>query len=523
MKIKERENIFTKRTLAMYLILLFFASLCNGQTSNKNNDKIYILGDYQINPAKKQVGRYTMIGGVTWDGFEYRPDERINYDSTTLFFLGNHFFFKEDIQLFPELDLNTFRIIRSELNRDESGDRHRLLARDKNYLYKGLPTKNVFGNYDTINISDYEIINDYIYKKNGELYSISGEVRWIDRDFKLRKVEGVTLDESTLTHIMGNFFADKNGLYLLYEKSVQLEESNGKMITPIIKRNYFIYGDKVYSGSRVALPLNANKIKELDVSESEYYIRYPVSFLADDDNTCATGCSECQYTVLKFGKEHYNWESDDNFFKENVNLWQIISPSSGIKFIIDDDGKTYYLPSAVKRFVGSIREPVLVKTPNGFYTFSTRGRFLQKINQVFIFNFDTQEYEELDVSQYRYLSRTFKIYKNRLYGTDGYTVEESVDVENLHFITLRNVKTNYLTDGKSLIYTRSGSTRTRGKDGKTMQVLGEQIISGVDFPTLKVVTADVLIDKNNIYNGKYDGIGVIPIKALGLDVKIFTE
>jgi hypothetical protein len=68
-----------------------------------------------------------------------------------------------------------------------------------------------------------------------------------------------------------------------------------------------------------------------------------------------------------------------------------------------------------------------------------------------------------------------------------------------------------------------GGCAMTGNGNEAMQVLGENIISGVDFSTLKVITADILIDKEHIYNSNYDGIGIIPIKALQLDVKIFTE
>jgi hypothetical protein len=38
-----------------------------------------------------------------------------------------------------------------------------------------------------------------------------------------------------------------------------------------------------------------------------------------------------------------------------------------------------------------------------------------------------------------------------------------------------------------------------------------------------VINKDILIDKEHIYNGDFNGIGVIPIKALHLKVKIITE
>ena len=512
------------------------------QTMKENDDTTYLLGGYLINPAKKQVSVYKRTGGTEvmpdgsvmhWDGYTYTPDKTIKYNRTTLFIIGNHVFFKEKFKFFPKLDLNSLRIIRSD-------DDDYLLCRDKNYIYQDAIGEYVYddekekiywNSKEIIKYSGYKAINDYIYQKKDSLYVL------LKQNFKLVKIEGVTLDIPTLQHLTDNFFADKNGLHLLgfdfldsnggwsFDQSIQLEKSNGKTITPIIKRNYFIYDDKVYSSlwnnnacNNKPLPLNADRIKELEIDNY-----YQICFLADDNHTYETKQND-GYSAEKFYTESFNRRYDNDFFKQNVNQWQIIT-ARDMNFIQGDDRKTLYFPSEMKPPGKQLQDYILIKTPDGFYIFrESNGSALQKINQVFIFNFDTKEYEELDASQYRYFSDALRIYKNRVYGDDGLPVKEPIDAENLHCITHHDVKTNYLTDGKLLIYTgRMGGFTMEGEGSNTMQVLGKRIISGVDFSTLKVVTKDILIDKEYIYNGDSDGIGAIPIKALNLNVKIITE
>jgi len=212
------------RTLLMCLILLFFANLSNGQT--------YILGRYEINPAKKTVGVLkpfivSFDDGGHGHGEHFVLDSTINYDNTTLFVIGNDFFFKEHInQIYPNFDVNTFKVI--SVSEDFCRNRAGVLSRDKNYIY----VRNYYR--ETINISNYEVINDFIYR-----HKVSGALHFLSRKGKLEGIQGVTLDAETVQHIASNYFMDKNGLYLLgpvydenwrYIYDVKLEDSKGKEI-----------------------------------------------------------------------------------------------------------------------------------------------------------------------------------------------------------------------------------------------------------------------------------------------------
>ena len=495
----------------------------------KSNDFTYDLGSYAIKPKKRQVGIYTFSGKATigYPALVYQQDKTIKYNTTTLFIVGSQIFFRENIRFFPKFDLKTLRVIRNNLNGD-------LLCRDKNYLYRnavGSPTtdyRHIKDEYvDTINLSGYTVINDYIYQKDSDLYFLS-------KPFELKKVEGITLDIPTLKHLAGNYFTDKNGLYLLgqyndaaenYSKSVQLEYNKGFPITPVVKRNYLIYGGKVYpiapDTDYNPLPLNTIKMKEIVLDDQ--YSRF--SFLADDNHTFQLDYANGCYTEeIDFADSCFN-----ALLKKNVNQWQVITTAGDVDFIKKDGGKTLYFPSGIKTFGGTFLNTFLIKTPNGFYAKPLHFNLatIQKVKHVFFFNFDTKEYEELDASQYRHVSHEFRIYKNRLYGLDGLPVKEPIETENLRLIMHHDVKTNYLTDGKLLISVKTGywgGTYIQGKGSNAMRVLDTHIICGVDFSTLKVVTADILIDKNNIYSSTQDdGIQVIPIKSLHFKMRIFTE
>ncbi len=192
-------------TLSSLLILL---SSCNGQENKKNNLGInpteddtehFIIGDYMISPKLKEIRTYTMVGGVNWDGFEYRKNDEIDYETTTLLAVGNSVFFKE---YFPfDFDLNKLKVI----YRDE----FYFLCKDDKFIYytsdRIKPTK--------IDISAYEPINDFIYKaKDGKLFFLNIEA------YTLSPIE-IDIDENSVKHIEGNYYYDKNGLYFFGEHS----------------------------------------------------------------------------------------------------------------------------------------------------------------------------------------------------------------------------------------------------------------------------------------------------------------
>lgn len=546
-KNKKREKIFAHNTLLMFFILSFFPNLSSGQTS-------YILGKYKINPTEQKIWVSEFFsetingGGHAW-GEKYVLDSTINYNNTTLFLIGNQFVFKEDISknghFPPQLDFNSLKVINIDV--EEYGGS---LCRDKNFLYRNSIGIEQQSKWESISLYGYKTINDFVYQKDNDLYFLS-------RDFELKKIENLKLDVSTLVKVMGNYFTDKNGLYLLggystrefkaektetglviyrkewesffHNESIQLEKKNKRtQTTPIIKTDYFIYNAKVYSprtsNSHLPLPLNSKEMVELEIKNNSY-ANYTTNFLADNDHTFVSISEKGGYVTLeaRYGNQ---WFVGNDFFEKNVNQWEVISRGD-LGLFKGKDGNLYF-PNQLKQTNRDNYAGIVVHKQKEFYDFElNENSTLTKFDKVFIFNFDIKEYEELDPTQFRYLYENFWIYKNRLYMYSsgvGLPIKELMDNTNLYPIKHHDKKTNFLINKNSLVYIgKFGGTSTLGEGLNTVQVFGNRIISNVDFSSLKVITADVLKDDENIYIGKYDGISIIPIKSLGLNINILTE
>ncbi len=525
-----------KKTLNLLLfILAILPALTYGQRK-------YELGRYQIDPTNKTISVLTGFSKTITDGDgqerghgwgeRYIVDSTINFESTSLFVFGNQFVLKEHFQnwnLPPQLDVSSFRIIYNGLGYKRS------LSRDDNFIYRNSIGAIHETKWESIDLTGYQTISDFIYKKENILYFLS-------KDFILKEVKGVKLHIPTLKHIMGNYFADKNGLYLLggyrtmeyedsnkqwvnsfREGSVLLEKSKRKKITPVIHTDYFIYKGKVYSSryfdENKPLPLNVSKLKEIELRWNYGSGNSPIVLLADDSQTFISDQSRGYETFETNNNDR--WFVNNSFFSEQVNQWQVINQ----KIYKDDDGETLYIPSELKPAIKRGYMGILVAKQNDFYTFTfNRNDSLSKFRQVLIFNYDIQDNEIIDLDQYRYLSEDLWIYKGRLYLTDkGLPSKEMIETEKLNFLTLHNAKTNYLSNGSKLIYVGNIRNSSIGESTKKMQVLGSRIVSNVDFATLKVLSMDILIDKSNIYIGDYQGVRIIPIDKLGIEIKAFTE
>lgn len=543
----QKGKVIVKNILLLFFTLSFFPNLSSGQTS-------YILGKYKIDPTEQKIWVSKFFsetingGGHAW-GEKYVLDSTIDYNNTTLFVIGNQFIFKEHISenwsIPPQLDFNTLKVINIDV--EEYGGS---LCRDKNFLYRNSIGIEQQSKWESISLDGYKVINDFVYQKDDDLYFLS-------QDFELKKIENLKLDASTLEKVMGNYFTDKNGLYLLggystrefkaektetglviyrkewesffHNQSLQLERQNKrKWVTPIIKTDYFIYNEKVYSpsspNSHLPLPLNSKEMVELGIKNNSY-ANYTTTFLADNEHTFVTKGRNGGYGTLE---ERYGnkWFVGNSFFEKNVNQWEIIS--RGDLGILQEDGENLYFPSQLKPTNKDNYVGIVIRKQNEFYSFDlNENSTLKKFNKIFIFNFELKKYEELDITQYRYLSENLWIYKNRLYMYSsgiGLPIKDLNDVKNLHFITQNNKNTNFMINNNSLVYMgKFGGLSTLGEGVNRVQILGNRIISDVDFSTLKVISTDVLRDDKNIYLGNYNGISVIPIKSLELDIKIFTE
>lgn len=104
-------------------------------------------------------------------------------------------------------------------------------------------------------------------------------------------------------------------------------------------------------------------------------------------------------------------------------------------------------------------------------------------------------------------------YKNVLYF-DGISVETS----KLHMEQLREIKnSNYLTDGKSLIYIGNiGGYRSIEKNGIEYVVFNDRILENAFTKEMNVVNPDLLSDETSLVSKTQK----IRIKDLNLNVKV---
>lgn len=98
------------------------------------------------------------------------------------------------------------------------------------------------------------------------------------------------------------------------------------------------------------------------------------------------------------------------------------------------------------------------------------------------------------------LAESFYVKNHKFYSYD-HEVLEPFDADSLHTIISKNgYKTNFITDGKQLLYSGSlGGYRSTTKNGKEFVITKDLLLNDVDFPSLKVLGRDLLSDKNAIY------------------------
>ncbi|WP_231424926.1 hypothetical protein [Pedobacter sp. Leaf250] len=484
--------------IVLSLGILFTA--CKGQgrkanqvsnSSTEDTVKQFIIGNYMIVPESKEVRTYKMIGGANWDGFTFEKDPKINYNTTTLLALGNNVFFKE---YFPfNFDVDKLKIFM----RDEF---YFLCRDDKNIYYTSAQLKPV-----KIDISNFDAINDFVYKskKNGKLFFLD------IKSYQLLPVE-IEIDEKSITHIATNYFYDKNGLYFFGEhsklnskgyyddyfaKSEKLIDAQN--IKPIISKKYFFYNKQVFAtddNNIKKLTINGDKIIEININSTE-------SFITDGKTI---------YSDLNYGYDD-NEHNEKGYYGiwypalySNIDLQKIYSPQlyfqkSGNSVVFNK-----YDPNNFQGLIARIN--------NGYFLLADKKK--TPIEKMLFYHPETKSTEIFEEKYLKiYPIERFLQYKNVLYF-EGIPVETS----KLNMSNLREIKnSNYLTDGKSLIYLGNiGGYGNIEKDGIEYAEFNDRIIENVYTANMKPINADLLSDGLTLISSAQK----IKIKRLGLNVKI---
>ena len=502
-----------------YLILLFailtVLTSC-GQASPEKDYPVsvdtknsYALGEYLFNPSAKKIWVLEKYGkGKVGTAVGYFPLKEINYDHTSLIVLGKRILFKEQ---FPkEVDFKSLNYI------DEG------LFEDKNYIYSyypdALPIQ--INESSKIDISGYKRISNYIYEnKVGALYFLN-----TINGFGLEKINDLSdLDKATLKHLQRQYFADKNGLYAFNARyfgdgsvekieCIQLEKSNGKTIEPIVTRNYLVYHKSVYARYDLIekLQIDADKMVECRWDDNQM-----IFFLTDGKNVYEQDNSAYQSMHRNTGNNYVN-----NFFKSGIAIQKIYNFE--IMLSKDSDAQTLYFNNRKDKTGYTETGGILVKTATGFY-FAVSGpvdREPIKIKKLMIYNPITDKDEVFDGQHYFKISSEMYAYKGQLflYNTP---IKELSNLQHPNFFMSNGIKTNFITDGNTLIaYGSFNGYLTENSNGTEKVVYGKWIKTGVDVSQLKAINKNLLVDENNFYDCSNGSLQVIPIKKLGLDVKL---
>ena len=485
----------------------------------------YPIGEFAIDPVNRYVYSSEMTGGsfvnedgsiTHWDGAIERPDPRIDYETTSLIVFGNFVTFKE---YFPSKCSFRGKMLRVDL-----GYKKYLCVKSGRRLYTFYKGDEL----EIIKIAGCKHITDCVFRgRNGKIYFL---MSMTDRTLtELTQIEN--LDLPSLQHVTTSYYTDRNGLYFFgcerssrtgndvttWNHSGKLEDSGGQTIVPVVGDGYMVYGGAVYSTKDEfcvsKLELDGNLLNEISF---EQYGDGKNHYLTDGTNI-----------YRKWGTSR-SWEktSIDNVFlsgsiDDHPEQWKCVNETAieiGMHRKIET---TYFFPSVERKNYSGGR---LYHSGNDFFVVrresSQTKPVVVKIDSALIHNFDTQQYEPLEINQYRHLTRDTYIYKNHLYNY-GQPILNDINLNELEFIKGHSHRTNFLWDGKTLLHIRTFNGFDKTDDGYL--IFRKPLVQNVDIETLKVIGEDLLLDKNNIYSANHDGITVIPMRELGLSIIVNTK
>ena len=488
------------------------------QTNPETMNRRFEIEGFQIDSAEQVVYCQQMTGGYMydsngningqWDGYEYVPCTDIDFKTTSLIFMGSSITFKEFFPI-PTADISSLRVIQHSIGYDY--DYTTILSPLENIVYVVWENRLI----SQIDVKGYTHIRQLIFKnKNGKLFFIPvGEGRLCEIT--------IPIDEASLQHVFGgdysgSYYTDKNGLYYFSTNGTQqqLESSNGKPVQAVLHERYFIYGDAAYpcrwaSGgfSQKQLSLNANELSLINTVYGQYL---------GDNNQLFDLPLSIRDGVVPISPADFIQQGTPQEPLSNWKFFDIITVGGNLK-----KNTLYY--SSKKIYAGSGSYYSLIKTSNGFYGVTGSSMSLEavKFNNVMIYNVEKNDYEPIEIDQFRRLTDNFYIYKNRMYSTDSYPVETELDIQKLHAICLNGKATEFYTDGTFLLggYNLS-KLKTEQKGEQTWYKFEEPLFRDVDWESLQIVSEKIMVDKNNIYQSESSLLQVTPIKDLGLDVKV---
>lgn len=302
-------KIFLQKILfSLSLILLIgISNMALAQLITENGRSFYQLGHYRIYPEEKVIEEERMFGTAQRDSFGYFPVNELSYDTTALIFIERSFHFKEYLPFIDASTLETLYPEKRVLHLSYISDAAVYI--DSHRIYYNSSSINDWRKEFQYDLpQNMQRVHSYLWQDtHGTLHLIPQQHIQSGQLF-LRAIDNLIIDIPTFTYVAGNFYTDKNGLYWLAPyhwqgkqgTNIQLEQSDGKTITPQVTTDYIIYGEAVYS-------LNIGS-----------YI-YKLDYYASDVQGYYDG-----YTLLNNG-DAYEWMTKISYLPDHTFIRSIIT------------------------------------------------------------------------------------------------------------------------------------------------------------------------------------------------------
>lgn len=457
------------KTIKNIIVLLILTSTlvnCHGHTKKTSDDpslakknsslttvKPILLGRYLIDPGNKTVSievyqEWDEPNGIHAWGTSNMIIEEIDFETTCLYVTDSLFRFKEEHYNLPQL---TFV------------DAYRKPQ----------------------DISEFKSVSTNIYEKDNIYYF---SLDYGSRFYELRKLaveSSIHID--SLTFAGQNFYYDNQGLYYVGpgdDGGLRLfTVTNGKNCHPIIKRTHCEYNGAAFGAGGEKINASLSKLYEIDINRDGRRI-----YLTDGDSIFRTRNNSITSRA------------------PGLKKWKQLT--IGQKLDVEDN--CVDLSVSLKGTSGDV---LFFSPKEGFFT-TNFPVFNEKVyyKKVIIFNYDKNDYEEIDVSRFELGVKDFFIYRDKLHYM-GIPIANGLNAAKLRYIG----NTEWLSDGKSLIHLQA--KKSMHKDGiKKFSFEPEVLVP--NMKELKVVSETLLVDDVNFYQLNDQEIEIIPIESLGVQVEI---
>lgn len=451
--------------LALFLLITISTTMANSQ------EKGYELGKYTI----PEIGDSTIYFATSYEETSYVNGERLNVhkirkvpiltpplSKSNLVFIGNSFGFNSDYEGIKVLDYSL------------EYPQRMTVYNSTNHTVNG---KDATG---------YSPVEGLIFSRGSDLFFFDAN--------HFRPIE-VPLDTASLTYINANYYYDKNGLYHIDDFRTDDKKLSDELHTPILYKDYFVYGNNVYMYRKV-MRFDSNSFITFGYNYNTYY--------SDGENLY-----DSNLIPLELHKFIINTP------EEPLNDWKFITALSRGKI----KNNTLYL-SPPKHNEGGGYGGLIFKANGRYFGLTGSSSYLEAkyFDDVLIYNHHTKEYESVDPDQYRQLTIHFYSYKNQLYYLDANPMESGFNLAKLDVVRHKGYPTEFYTDSKYLLGGYNFSEMVNKGTYENPIYEFKPLFHDVDWATLKVISYNILVDKSHIYQSNQSVLGAKPIKDLNVNV-----